>query len=125
MTKVIAIAVVENEGKLLVGVRPEGVRFAGLDEFPGGKVEAGETPEQAAERECREETGLSVAATARLLSVDDHGAGLTLHFIGCRVVGGECSPRPPFRWVTREALATCQFPPANAGVLELLQNTQP
>ncbi len=121
--KVIAIAVVEHEGRFLVGVRPPGVRFAGFDEFPGGKAEPGETPEAAAERECREETGLSARATARLLSVDDPSAGLELHFIACRVDRTGTAPRVPFRWVDRAALSACRFPPANAGVLELLRNT--
>ena len=57
----IAIAVVEHAGRYLIGRRPDGVPLAGLWEFPGGKVQLSETAEQAAERECLEETGLEVA----------------------------------------------------------------
>ena len=54
----IAIAVVLHNDCVLIGVRPAGATLAGLWEFPGGKIEAGETPNEAAERECLEETGL-------------------------------------------------------------------
>lgn len=120
MTTRIAIAVVEHQGRYLVGRRPEGVRFAGYAEFPGGKVEADETPEAAAVRECREETGLAVEVAATLQVVEDGPANLQLHFLDCRAVEEQPSPVEPFRWVTRDELAECQFPPANAGVVEQL-----
>ena len=60
MATLIAIAVVEQDGRFLIGQRPPGVPLAGLWEFPGGKVEPGESPEQAAIRECREEAGIEV-----------------------------------------------------------------
>ncbi|MBI3839784.1 MAG: NUDIX domain-containing protein, partial [Planctomycetia bacterium] len=53
----IAVAVVEGDGKFLIGQRETGVPLAGLWEFPGGKVEPGEPAENAAIRECLEETG--------------------------------------------------------------------
>ena len=56
----VAIAVVQHEGRFLVGTRPAGVPLAGLAEFPGGKVHAGEMPADAAARECLEESGLTV-----------------------------------------------------------------
>src|SRR4029079_19393384 len=54
----IAIAIVEHSGSFLVGRRPEGAALAGLWEFPGGKIEPGETAEEAAGREWLVETGL-------------------------------------------------------------------
>ncbi|MDP6469251.1 MAG: NUDIX domain-containing protein, partial [Pirellulaceae bacterium] len=56
----IAIAVVEHNGRFLVGMRPVETVLAGFSEFPGGKVEPNEVPAQAAVRECLEETGLEV-----------------------------------------------------------------
>ena len=50
----IAIAVVEHEGRFLIGLRPPGAPLAGLWEFAGGKLEPGETPQMAAARECLE-----------------------------------------------------------------------
>ena len=120
MANVIAIAVVQHAGRYLVGVRPEGTRFAGYAEFPGGKVEPGETPESAAVRECLEETGLRVEAGQRLHSVEDASAELHLHFIACRPASAEAEPTKPFRWVDLAELAACRFPPANARVVEQL-----
>jgi 8-oxo-dGTP diphosphatase len=55
-----AAALVRNDGRLLLARRPEGKQMAGLWEFPGGKVEAGESPQGALKRELREELGLGV-----------------------------------------------------------------
>ena len=57
----IAIAVVEQADRYLIGLRPEGVPLAGYWEFPGGKVEAGETLAQALTRELQEELGITIA----------------------------------------------------------------
>jgi len=119
----IAIAVVEHEGRFLIGQRPPGVALAGLWEFPGGKVEPGETPEMAAVRECLEETGLAVDVIGAYPVHDhqyDHGA-VRLHFFRCRPTDRPSAPAAPFRWVKREALADYAFPPGNAALLAQLR----
>src|SRR5690606_24863234 len=58
LVTVVACALVDVDGRVLVAQRPEGKHLAGLWEFPGGKVEAGETPEQSLIRELREELGI-------------------------------------------------------------------
>ena len=58
---VVAAALVDRDGRLLVQQRPEGGAMAGLWEFPGGKLEPGETPEQALIRELKEELGIDVS----------------------------------------------------------------
>lgn len=122
--KLVAIAVVEHDGRLLVGRRPDGKPLAGLWEFPGGQVEAGETPDAAAVRECREETGLAVVPTGCYGVVKheyDH-ATVELHFIACRLAdNGPSQPIPPFVWMARDELGTCTFPAANRPVLEILR----
>ena len=55
---VVAVALIDRDGRVLLAQRPEGKSMAGLWEFPGGKVEAGETPEVALIRELQEELGI-------------------------------------------------------------------
>lgn len=57
---VVAVALVDTDGRVLIAQRPEGKNMAGLWEFPGGKVEAGERPEDALIRELAEELGITV-----------------------------------------------------------------
>jgi mutator protein MutT len=118
----IAIAVVEDRGRFLVGTRRGDQALAGFSEFPGGRMEAGETPEVAAVRECLEETGLEVRATDAFPSVSyDYSHGqVCLHFIACELAGSHVEPREPFRWLSRPELAECVFPPANALIIRCL-----
>ena len=60
---VAAVALVDPDGRVLIAQRPEGKSMAGLWEFPGGKVDAGETPEQALVRELHEELGIETATS--------------------------------------------------------------
>ena len=118
----IAIAVVEQDDKFLIGIRPEGTSLAGYWEFPGGKIDPGETPAEAARRECLEETGLAVEIIGELDRVEhryDH-AKLELHFLAARLLDVNALPRAPFRWVPRNTLNQYRFPPANAALLEYL-----
>lgn len=117
----IGIAVVEEEGRFLVGTRPEGTVLAGFAEFPGGKVLPGESTEGCAARECFEETGLRVEPIDEVECIAweyPHGR-VELHFIRCRVTERD-PPTPPFRWVTKKELATLRFPDANARVISTL-----
>jgi len=118
----IAIAVVEHEGRFLIGQRPPGVPLAGLWEFPGGKILPSETPEAAAVRECMEETGLTVEPVRRYLDQlqqYDHGE-VQLFFIACRLVGERAEPQSPFEWIPQADLCRYTFPAGNAGLLQLL-----
>jgi 8-oxo-dGTP diphosphatase len=119
----IAIAVVEHEGRFLIGQRPAGAALAGYWEFPGGKIEQGETPEAAAVRECLEETGLVVEALFRYptqIEEYEHGS-VELYFVGCKVLTQEFTkPRGPFSWVARQQLDDYPFPAGNLTVLQQL-----
>ena len=123
MATPIAIAVVEHAGRFLVGQRPPGVPLAGLWEFPGGKIEPGETPEAAAVRECREETGLTALPLFRYpehLHAYEHGR-VQLFFIACQLAADRASePQAPYRWADRSELASLEFPAGNAQLIDLL-----
>jgi 8-oxo-dGTP diphosphatase len=124
-TKRIAIAVVRQGENFLVGKRSDGVPLAGFWEFPGGKVESDETFEQAAMRECLEETGLRVCVK-RLLMENYHEyphGRLQLQFIECDVPADtqtSLAVHEPFEWVKRSDLGQLRFPDANRGVVDLL-----
>jgi mutator protein MutT len=118
----VAIAVIEREGRFLVGRRSAHLPLGGLWEFPGGKIEEGESPRAAATRECQEETGLRVRASHCLLvhqQAYDH-ATITLHFIACDLCDDTLTTRAPFEWIAREDLNRLQFPAGNAPLLKLL-----
>ena len=119
----IAVAVVEHEGRFLIGRRPPGMPLAGLWEFPGGKTEPGESPEAAAVRECLEETGVAVEPLFRYPDHEqtyEHGR-VVLCFAACRPVSGaDQTPREPFRWVARERLSEYRFPDGNRHLLKIL-----
>jgi 8-oxo-dGTP diphosphatase len=122
----IGLAVVEHDGRFLVGTRPAGVPLAGCAEFPGGKCLSGETPEDCAIRECEEETGLAVEVRRMLERVNfsyPHG-DVELSFYLCRCIG-ETTPRPPFRWVERAELSALRFPEANRSLIHILSETNP
>lgn len=118
----IAVAVVEHEGSYLIGQRPRGAPLAGFWEFPGGKVQPGETAAQAAQRECAEETSLDVVVCGEFPTVVyayPHGQH-ELRFFACRLAHTPQAPRAPYRWVPVRELAAYEFPPANAGLIALL-----
>lgn len=120
---VIAVAVVLSAGRVLVGRRRDDAADApGRDEFPGGKVEAGEAVELAAARECFEESGVTVNVGRRLhvAQATSSGGPIEIHFHRAAPVDANVSPQPPFTWLKIETLTRCHFPPANAEVVRLL-----
>jgi 8-oxo-dGTP diphosphatase len=119
----VAIAVVESADRFLVGLREPGTALAGFHEFPGGKLESDETPEDAAVRECWEEAQLAVVPSSRIEVIRHeypHG-DVELTFVHCRPVTAD--PSPPagrFEWVERQRLSTLRFPDANRAIIETL-----
>ena len=121
----IAIAVVRHRDRYLIGRRGTQGPLPGLWEFPGGKVRSGETPADAAVRECREETGLEVAAR-RLLSEVTHTyphGQLRLFFFECELRDEPTPPSGSFRWVPAAELASYEFPAANRAIIAQLVGT--
>jgi 8-oxo-dGTP diphosphatase len=124
---VVAAALLDADGRVLVQQRPAGKQHAGLWEFPGGKVEPGESPEGALARELREELGID-AAPADMTPVafaSEAGEGrhlLLLLFATGRWTG---SPAPlaaaALRWVTAAELALLPMPPADLPLVAALR----
>ena len=123
MSADIAIAIVEDQDQFLIGRRPPGVPLAGLWEFPGGKVQAGESRRDAAVRECLEESGIEVEVIDEFsphTQTYDYGT-VRLSFFLCRPRHPNAQPRAPFIWVARRELDSYEFPAGNAGVLQELR----
>jgi len=122
----VALAVVVRSGQWLLDRRAPGRQFAGLWEFPGGGIDPGETPQQAAERECHEETGVEVRAQRVLAPVRYPASepALLLYPVLCRYVNGTPAARDPAvaeaRWVDDAALRLLAMPPANERILAVL-----
>ena len=129
-----AVALVDIDGRVLLAQRPHGKAMAGLWEFPGGKVEAGETPEAALIRELREELGIDTAASclAPLSFVShayDQQAGTTaFHLLMMLYVCRRWHGRPQpleggtLKWVRPGQLRDYPMPPADKPLIAALQD---
>lgn len=122
--KNIAVAVVERGSEVLIGQRPDGTPLAGYWEFPGGKVEAEESFDEAVVRECLEETGLRVQVTGEFQSVthEYEHATVAIRFFRCCLENEHTTAglKGSFRWVDRNMLGEYRFPDANDALLREL-----
>jgi len=120
----VALALVWRDGRLLVTRRPSGVHLAGFWEFPGGKLRDGESPEACAERELREEVGVTGRARARRPPIEWEypERRVTLHPVDCDWVAGDGDALEvaALRWIELAELAELDLPPANAGLVATL-----
>lgn len=120
----VAAALIFRAGRLLIAQRPAGKHLGGLWEFPGGKLEPGESWESGLQRELREELDTEVVVGPLFEEVTHHYPTKTvrLRFFICRWHAGE--PRPldcaAVAWVNRTELNRYEFPPADARLLERL-----
>jgi 8-oxo-dGTP diphosphatase len=116
---VVACALVDSDGRILIAERPEGKKMAGLWEFPGGKVEPGETPEETLVRELREELGIETkSACLAPLTFASHAYEdwhLLMPLYVCRRWEGMVSPREgqQLTWVRPNRLRDYRMPPAD------------
>lgn len=122
---VVVAAVIEENGRFLVGRRLAGTHLAGYWEFPGGKVHEGETHDDALRREISEELNAGLLHTRRILQTAHAYAERTveLHFYRCELTA---EPQPmlgqELRWITREEFSQLEFPPADSELIDGLVN---
>jgi len=123
---VVAAALIDVDGRVLVAQRPAGKHLAGTWEFPGGKIEPGETPETALVRELREELGIDTATSCLAPAGFASHAYAEFHLIlllfGCRKWTGTPRGREgqAVRWVRAPELFSLDMPPADRPLLGLL-----
>ena len=118
---IVAAAVVIRDGRVLLTRRLEGQHLAGMWEFPGGKLEDGESPEEALARECREECGIDLEV-AEILDVTHHRypeKDVLLLFYRCELRAGEVRHLQvaDHAWVAPDDLDDYPLPPADERVV--------
>ncbi|MDB5171852.1 MAG: hypothetical protein JWO87_3713 [Phycisphaerales bacterium] len=129
----VVIAVIHASGKVLICQRRKDDSFGGYWEFPGGKLERGETPTQCLARELREELAIEVDATETFPPIEHDYSTARVRLLPylCTLISGE--PRPlaaqQLEWVESPRLRDYRFPSANAvlieQIIERLANTKP
>ena len=123
---VAACALIDTDGRVLITQRPEGKPMAGLWEFPGGKVEAGETPEATLVRELGEELGIDTAASCLApLTFASHAYDdfhLLMPLYVCRRWKGIVQGREgqALKWVRAQTLRDYPMPPADLPLIPAL-----
>ena len=125
---VAAVALIDADNRVLIAQRPEGKSMAGLWEFPGGKVEAGETPEAALVREIKEELGIELCLECLAPFNFASHAYETFHLLMplylCRTWEGELAPREgqKIEWVRAMHLPRYPMPPADEPLIPWLRD---
>ena len=125
---VVAAALIDRDGRLMVQQRPEGLSLAGLWEFPGGKVEPGEWPEQALTRELKEELGIdtwkSCLAPLTFASHSYDDFHLLMPLFACRRWQGIPHPHEgqKLAWVRAADLGDYPMPPADIPLIPVLRD---
>jgi 8-oxo-dGTP diphosphatase len=125
---VVAAALIDADGRVLLAQRPEGRSMAGLWEFPGGKVEAGETPEAALVRELREELSIEVRLKCLAPFTFASHAYPTFHLLMplyvCRNWDGEAQGKEgqKLAWVRANRLSDYAMPPADEPLRTMLRD---
>ena len=122
-----ACALIDRQGQVLLSQRPAGKAHAGLWEFPGGKVEAGETPEHALIRELEEEIGIntweSCLAPLTFASHSYDNFHLMMPLFACRKWEGTPQPKEnqSLKWVKPQDLRTYPMPEADIPLIPILR----
>lgn len=120
--QIVVAAAIAREGRYLLALRPEGKRHGGMWEFPGGKLDPGESLTDGIRRELLEELTMGVNRIgATRLIVNDPGSSFEIHFVEAEAVG---TPRAlehsDLRWCRPEEMKALRLAPADEQFAELL-----
>jgi len=122
----VVAAIIRDRDKIFATQRGHG-EFKGGWEFPGGKIEAGETPEEALVREVREEldTEIIVGELVETVEYDYPAFHLSMDCFWAQVVSGELvlKEHAAARWLTKEELGSVEWLPADVGLIEILKES--
>lgn len=117
----VTAAIIRNEGKILICQRPANKACGLLWEFPGGKIEAGETGEQCIVRECQEELGVTLQVERKVTDVvyEYPDRVVHLHFYLCNIMAGvlEKKEHAAVKWIDPNEITQYTFCPADAEML--------
>lgn len=125
---VVAVVLIDRDGRVLLSQRPSGKSMAGLWEFPGGKVENGEVPEEALIRELKEELGIdtwsSCLAPLSFASHSYEDFHLLMPVFVCRKWVGSPTPMEgqALKWVNRDKLKDYPMPPADIPMIGVIRD---
>lgn len=122
----VVAAVIERDGRYLVGERPTNKRHGGLWEFPGGKLEFGETVLVAARRELTEELGVQVLAVGeKLYAIEDPGSNFVIEFHSTEITGEPvCHEHSALIWATVDELLPMALAPSDRRFVLHLNSTK-
>ena len=124
---IVVAAVIEEDGRFLVARRLGGTHLAGYWEFPGGKLQEGETDEAGLQREIQEELHAGITGLRSIFrtSHDYPERTVELHFFRGRLTG---TPEPALgqelRWISRAEFTSLEFPPADAELIAELMHAR-
>ena len=120
----VTAAIIRKDNRILICQRPANKSCGLLWEFPGGKIEPGETGEQCIIRECQEELGVTLQVHKEVIDVvcEYPDRAVHLHFYLCDIVAGalEKKEHAAFRWISRKETSQFEFCPADAKMLSLV-----
>jgi 8-oxo-dGTP diphosphatase len=124
-TIIVAAAIIERDGRILVTKRQAGTHLAGVWEFPGGKCDPGEPLAACMARELREELAIDARIGKEVFAVTHDYADrrVELHFLRCTAVDEPVAVLgQEIRWLRRDELNQYEFPPADAELIERLKD---
>ena len=122
VVRVVAAALYDAQGRVLIAERPPGKHMAGRWEFPGGKIEPGESLLEAANRELSEELNVAAVSVGEpIFSVHDEGSPFVIEFVPCEIAGEPtCLEHADVRWASLDEIEHLDLAPSDRQFVRFL-----